>query len=240
MEELLFKVLDGNGRPFHGGKGEWYLPEGNKPGRWMPEIRGNLIECKNGYHLCRKQDLIIWLGPNIYLAEYRGDRIDGEDKIIVRQARLLKELNTWNIKTARLFACDCAEHVLHIYEKQYPDDSRPHRAIEAARLYVDGKIIEKELDAVNTASDAAADAAWAAANTSADAAAKAAWAAANAACAITHATMNTAYAATNAANAATNAANAAAKAAWAAARDVARIAERKWQTSRLMHLLGRC
>jgi hypothetical protein len=33
----------------------------------------------------------------------------------------------------RLVAADIAETVLHIYESQYPNDSRPRKAIEAAR-----------------------------------------------------------------------------------------------------------
>jgi len=32
-----------------------------------------------------------------------------------------------------LFAADCAEHVLHVWEDQYPNDIRPRKAIEAAR-----------------------------------------------------------------------------------------------------------
>jgi hypothetical protein len=36
---------------------------------------------------------------------------------------------------ARLFAADCAEHVLHLYEQRHPTDPRPRLAIEAARQY---------------------------------------------------------------------------------------------------------
>jgi len=72
---------------------------------------------------------------------------------------------------ARIFAADCAEHVLHIYEDKYPDDKRPREAIQAARLFAEGKI-----------EDAARAAAWAAAWDAARAVAWAAtWAAARAA-----------------------------------------------------------
>jgi hypothetical protein len=74
-------------------------------------------------------------------------------------------------KLARLFACDCAERVLPIFEKYYPKDNRPRVAIETARKFVVGKATQKELDA--------ARAAWAAAD--AARAAWAAWAAARAA-----------------------------------------------------------
>jgi hypothetical protein len=34
------------------------------------------------------------------------------------------------------FAADCAERVLPIFEKRYPNDSRPRKAVEAARTWV--------------------------------------------------------------------------------------------------------
>lgn len=48
-------------------------------------------------------------------------------------------------KEIRLFAADCAELVLPIYEKQYPNDDRPRKAIQAARDYANGVIGKKEL-----------------------------------------------------------------------------------------------
>ena len=58
------------------------------------------------------------------------------------------------------FAADCAESVIHIFEKYYPDDNRPRLAIKAARDFANG-----EIDA------AARDAAWEAAGAAAGAAA---------------------------------------------------------------------
>jgi hypothetical protein len=63
-------------------------------------------------------------------------------------------------KIARLFSCDCAEHTIGIFEKQYPDDKRPRQAIDVARRFARGEATPKELAA---ARDAASDAAWAAA-----------------------------------------------------------------------------
>ena len=40
----------------------------------------------------------------------------------------------------RLWSCDCAEHVLPIFERTYPDDDRPRKAIEAGRAYAHGEI----------------------------------------------------------------------------------------------------
>ncbi len=83
-------------------------------------------------------------------------------------------------KEIRLFAADCAESVLHIYENKYPNDDRPRKAIQAARDYANGVIGKDELDAALDAARAAAwDAAWAAAwDAALDAALAAAWAAA--------------------------------------------------------------
>ena len=54
---------------------------------------------------------------------------------------------------ARLIAADFAEHVLWIFEEDYPDDHRPRQAIEAAREFARGEIKEKHLYA-------ARDVAW--------------------------------------------------------------------------------
>ena len=204
-----WKVLDRNRQPFHGGAGRW-----PKSGEWL-EVEGTLVVCENGLHLCRKKELVEWLGPEIWEVEYSGETIQADDKIVVRKARLLKKLATWNAKTARLFAADCAEHVLSIFEKKYPEDQRPRLAIQAARQFARGKITkEKMIAAGNAAKDAAGSAAWAAA-----------WAAAR-------------DAARDAAGDA--AGDAAWAAAWAAARDAAWAAgsaERKWQTKRLFEYL---
>lgn len=71
----------------------------------------------------------------------------------------------------RLFNCKCARYVLDIFEKKYPEDQRPRKAIEASEKYAHGLIGEEELDSAwhtswgaKTAAKAAAkSAAWAAA-----------------------------------------------------------------------------
>ena len=49
-------------------------------------------------------------------------------------------------KEARLFACDVAERSLSIFEKQYPKDNFPRKAIEISRLFAEGKATEVELN----------------------------------------------------------------------------------------------
>jgi hypothetical protein len=197
----LYKVLGNGQTSYHGGSGKW------TKNRWR-SISGDLMPCENGLHLCRRQDLLTWLGPEIWEAEYEGELVEADDKVVVRRARIVRKLDTWNERTARLFAADCAEKVLPIFEKQYPNDERPREAIEAARAYARGEI-------GNAASDAARAAAWAAARY---AASDAAWDAAR-------------YAASEAAWAA------ASDAAWAVARDAALDAASQWATDRLFDYL---
>ena len=161
MSEQLYKVLAADGTSCHGGDATWTA------GEWMPAVEGELKPCVNGYHLCRRGDLINWLGETIWTAEYQGERIDvdapaDQSKVVVRQARILRPLTAWNERTARLFACDCAERALPIIAKSMPDEDRPRRAIEAARRYANGQATDEEWDAARDAArDAAWDAAWA-------------------------------------------------------------------------------
>ena len=90
-------------------------------------------------------------------------------------------------RTLHLFMCDCAEHVLPLFEREHPDDDRPRRAIEIARRYARGEATRAELAAASSAAwDAAYAAAWdaaSAASAAACAARDAAWDASAAACA---------------------------------------------------------
>ena len=81
-------------------------------------------------------------------------------------------------RIARIFACDCAERVLPVFEKQYPENKRPRQAIEIARLYAKGKASQEKLRAVR---DAAIRAAWAAGIAFRDTTSDAVWDAAKAA-----------------------------------------------------------
>ena len=45
----------------------------------------------------------------------------------------------------RLFAADCAEHVLPSFERIYINDPQPRRAIQAARAYAEGSITADDL-----------------------------------------------------------------------------------------------
>ena len=63
-------------------------------------------------------------------------------------------------RAIRMWLADCAARVLHIYERDYPNDLRPRNAIKAARDFANGKIDDAARDAARAAAWAAA---WAAA-----------------------------------------------------------------------------
>lgn len=54
------------------------------------------------------------------------------------------------------WAAVCAEHVLHLFEAERPDDLRPRQAIEAARAWVRGEVKMMEARAVGGAANTAA------------------------------------------------------------------------------------
>lgn len=234
-----YKVLAADGASCNGGDATWHLPKGKRPGRWMAPIEDDLKPFSNGYYVCRRGDLVYWLGESIYECEIRGDRIVSRHKVVARQARLVKRL-VWDERIARHFACDCAERVLPIFEDRFPDN-RPRAAIEAARQYADGRIDCRKIHAANSAAlsaarSAALSAAQSVANSAAlSAADSAAWSA------TWRATWSAASAAASAANsAALSAASAANSATASVALSAANSAERRWQARRLMdYLYGR-
>ncbi|MFA5972903.1 MAG: putative immunity protein [Lentimicrobiaceae bacterium] len=80
----------------------------------------------------------------------------------------MKKLDEEEHKLLTLWAADCAEHVLSLFELKHPDDERSRKAIEAARAWVLGELTTIRAreaafaahaaarDAINTESIAAA------------------------------------------------------------------------------------
>ena len=210
-----YKVLSADRRACHGGDHAYKL------NRWTPSIEP--IPCEQGYHLCEEQDLIHWLGEAIHPAKARGGIIRQGDKTVAESILIHRALPTWNERTMRHFAADCAEAVLPIYEKT-GESSAPQQVIYAARLFAEGEIGDADRAAAKNAAGAAS---WAAAGGAAwDAASAAASAAAGATASAA------AWAAARAASWA-----AARAAAWAAALAAAWAAARDGQTANLMRVL---
>lgn len=150
MKNIAYKVLADDGSPVHGGSGRYHFPHGKRPGKWMQPVKPVL--CLRGYHLCRDaRDLLGWLAGNVWLCEYRGEVVEDGDKICVEQVRLLRKV--MGERELRLFACNCAERVLHLFEGKYPGDMRPREAIKVVLRYACG-------DATIDERIAAGSAAW--------------------------------------------------------------------------------
>ena len=112
--------------------------------------------CQYGYH----SSPTLWdalqyaNGPMACLVdvgESFGSDTDPAPKNVHAARTLIKAVNI--DRELRLFAADCAERVLYLFEKERPNDDRPRKAIQAARDFANGTI-----DAA--AWDAAWDAAW--------------------------------------------------------------------------------
>ena len=164
--ETPLKFLNAGGvSPNQGFK--WKLPTADGPGEWMRDYKTKPLLCQRGWHWCEARHSLGWLAAECYVIEPRGVIVQGDDKNVSQGARLLRRVDAWNETTARLFAADCAEAVVHLCG----DDPRPRAAIDTARRFARGTATRDELAAAGAA---ARDAAWAAAR---DAARDAAWAA---------------------------------------------------------------
>lgn len=130
-----------------------YLPRDGQPGPWLPTLPGGtrtLVPCERGYHFCTTEQMIDWLDEQLYEVEPGRATIDSGDKCAATRLRFVRHIDTWNERTARLFAADCVERVLSIYETIYPADHYPRWAVEAVRAYAKGEIDTNELEHART------------------------------------------------------------------------------------------
>src|SRR5574340_809992 len=72
-------------------------------GQWK-EVTGPLIPCENGLHLMCPQHLSRWIASDLFVAEYEGELIEQDDKLVVRRARIVEHLKGWNGRTLALAA----------------------------------------------------------------------------------------------------------------------------------------
>ena len=77
---------------------------------------------------------------------------------------MVQEASRLPFREGELFAADCAERVLYLYEMAYPSDTHVREAIDARRRHAKGQLSEKEWEIKqrHAASSAIADAARAA------------------------------------------------------------------------------
>jgi len=186
MKNILYKSLPADRKP-HGFQ--------FKLNTWH-KTKGELAICKNGFHASKNIiDAMCYVDCG-YVAkvEVKGKSIKQYDKECWDEMRVL-QWKKWTKKDSVALAIFAAELVIDNYEKEYPNDTRPREAIEAAKMVLKSDTTKNRSAAWNAAS--AANVAWSARN-----ATSAAWSAWNAASA-----ANAAWSAACAANAAWSAWN---------------------------------
>ena len=150
MEARLFKSITASNKgPYSSFDFTPYLPRRDQPGKWLPGIE-RLEVCVVGWHCVNADNLIYWLDEQIYVVETTGNRIYEDGKYAAQRLRLVRKIETWNPRTQRMFACDCADRVLEIYERLHPGDHRPRQAIAVARRYAQGLAGDVELAAARS------------------------------------------------------------------------------------------
>ncbi|MBF0191897.1 MAG: hypothetical protein HQL99_12280 [Magnetococcales bacterium] len=132
-DQVYYKVLGADGVCCHGGSGRW-----NTDGSWMPAIHGGLSPCVRGYHVCRAEDLVEWLGPVIWTAEGRGKAFSSGPYRIFQEARVIRPVEGWSDAVAREFAVACAERAVPILEVALPGETRVVEALAKARERANG------------------------------------------------------------------------------------------------------
>ena len=124
-------------------------------------MRGEIVPCERGFHASPSlwQALPYAPGPVACLVELGGTVIEHNgDKYAASSRKLIAAVNIDS--ELRLFAADCAERVLYLFERERPNDERPRKAIQAARDFAEGKAADAAMAAMAAASAAASGAAW--------------------------------------------------------------------------------
>jgi len=153
---MNYKFLTENNKgPYSGFDFTPYLPTDDGPGPWLPEVK-RLEQCESGYHSCTKDHLVNWLDAKLFEVEYKAEPEHYDDKVNGHSFRFMRRVDTWNDRTARLFAVWCAREALKLIEDP---DPRSVEACNVAERYANGEASQEELAAAWAAArDAARDA----------------------------------------------------------------------------------
>jgi len=179
-----------------------------KLGEWQKH-EGELEMCKSGFHASERiiNAMQYTNAEIIARVEVRGDHLKQEDKQVWSEMRIVKTYNCSKEDSVNL-AIFAAELVIDNFEKEYPKDDRPRKAIETAKEWLENKN--------DSAARSAASTAWSAAKS----AESAAWSAASSARSATSAAKSAAWSAAWSAESAESAASTA----WPAAKSAASTA----------------
>ena len=114
-------------------------------------LRANDACAKRYRHLAKALGGIKHYGENTPITLEKILELNGVDDVIWAFCSVPVEQVAERDKVARLFACDCAEHVLPIWQEKYPNDTRPATCIAVARRYAVGDAQQEELYAARYA-----------------------------------------------------------------------------------------
>ena len=146
-----------------------------KVGKWYKE--DNISICNRGFHASKRAiDAMGYVNCEVLAkVEVRGESEKQEDKQCWSEMRLIKTYK-WTKKDSIALSIYSAELCLKNFEKEYPNDDRPRKAIEAAKAVLE-KGTKKNRDAAWSAAGSARSA-WSAARSAAESAGSATWSAA--------------------------------------------------------------
>jgi hypothetical protein len=200
-------------------------------GKWVHQ-KGKLDICHNGLHCSETpyQAFSYIQGEILALVETKGEAIIADDKQCWSDMRIIKAYK-WQKKDSVAFSIYAAELVLDNYEKIYPTDDRPRKAIEAAK-----KVLFENTQENRSVANSAAHSAYSAAHSANSAAlsahsatylaARSAYSAARSADSAARSAARSAYSAEYSASSAAYSADSAARSAYSAADSAANSAAR--------------
>src|SRR5205085_3116636 len=81
------------------------LPAGG-PGPWL---EAPVEPCRSGIHACRRDDLPLWLGRELYEIELDGEIVDEPAKLIAARARLVRRIDAWDDPLREEYTRMCAD-----------------------------------------------------------------------------------------------------------------------------------
>ena len=136
----------------------WHFTETRTTGRngWplkpVEELPGGtkLELCAVGLHACKSPRVALDYAPGPWVSRVRleGDVLTDKDKDKACAARRVRLAGPVDVsRELRLFAADCAERVLPLFEAAVPGDPRPRKAIRVARQFADGEAKRQEVKA---------------------------------------------------------------------------------------------
>jgi hypothetical protein len=83
----------------------WPLPDGG-PGAW---VEAPVVPCRSGIHACRREDLPLWLGRDLYEVELAGELVEERTKVVASRGRLVRRIDAWDDALRDAYTRDCAD-----------------------------------------------------------------------------------------------------------------------------------